>query len=216
MKTQKIQGKEYQIPENWYDINLNKFLKMKDLEIQMSEMDESDYTLEYINIISDIPKEDLLNFEISEIGQLLVDLEQFGKSEIPVIDTVTAEVNGIKYVQEKRTETYSLGLFTDLETILKSDPDFWNNAHKITACFLRRLNLSKVDKAKLAIKNKFKRPIKLKDYKVAKYDYKVRVQDEELFYEHLPMPYIYSCVVFFLTFANSLLQTTKDYSQPVQ
>lgn len=207
MNTFKLNSTKYEIPENWYDIKLNTFLKIRELEKKRGDLDEIDYNLSYTSILTGIPVDDLLNLEPQKLGEILSILMGITSKSIDIIPEPIWKYNGETYVMDKNTEKMILGRFIDLDTINKQG-DVWENGHKIAASFLR--------KAKPKFRLKFTKNPKCSDYYINKYDWDELVKDSEIFLEHLPMPYIYTIVVFFCLIKKKSEKITKDYLNKIE
>lgn len=196
MKTLNIKNKSYQIPQNWNDITLKKFLQLRDHEKMIDHMPLFDYNLDYLSIVTEIPNEELLDLTPNDIGNLIKELIEVTRKDVSIIEEPIISIDGTIYVMDKNLDKLQLGQFVDLDYITK-EGDVWDNAHKICASFMRPAKISRFDKL-------FKKNIKCESYKVDEYDYKALVRDSEIFYEKMPMTYIYTCVTFFFTFRQNL------------
>lgn len=199
MKTLTINNIHYNLPENWYDITLKTFLKVRELEDHVGDMDQLDYNIEFCSILTGIPKDDLLSLNTFKIAEIIKSLSELTTSEIEVLDEPKWTYEDTTYIMDKHTNQMCLGQFIDLDTINKTG-DVWSNGHKIAASFMRP---AKIKKKKMFNKNT--------QYKIKEYNYDDLVINSELFLEKLPMPYIYTMVVFFCLFKNNLEKLTKDY-----
>ncbi len=199
----KVNNINYNIPQSWYDINLKTFLRIRKHEENITKMDQIDYNLEFISILTGIPHDDLLDLDPSVIAEIIAPLTSITSKEVDIIEEPIYTIDGITYVLDKKTTKMKLGQFIDLDIINKTG-DAWDNGAKITASFMRK-----------ALKKSFRLIRKKKkycsDYKITPYDYEELVKDADVFMEKLPMPYIYTCVVFFCVFKKVSEQHTKDY-----
>ncbi len=210
MKPFKVNRNTYQVPTSWSDINLKKFIDIRKHESRVNELDPLDYSLEYISIVTDIPVAELEFLTPIQYDTILKELLAITKDDIKEISDPIITINGVTYVMDKNLSDIPLGQFIDLDLILK-DKDLWEVSNKLTASFLRKAELPKSSK----IKNKiFNTKLKLSDYKISEYSYEEMNKASEIFLNELPMPYIYSCVIFFLIFAKSLHDNMK-VSSPV-
>lgn len=209
MKTYKIGQTEYTIPTTWYDINYKKFLDMKDLESRADKYDDLDFNIEYISLVTDIPDDILLSMELNELQKLLIDIYTFSRTELPILNDIIYEIDGVTYVQDTDLTKCSFGQFIDLESFMK-DGSIWDNAHKVTASFLRRSVNTRREDMYIKGRKALKKTVLPSDYKIAKYDYNQLLIDAEIFLKKLPVPYIYGIIVFFLIFANKSQKNIVD------
>lgn len=200
MRTLKIQDSTYSIPQDWSDISLKKFLQIRDHESLIDKMPLLDYNIEFISIITEIPTEDLLSLTPTDISNLIKDLMQVTNQELKLIEEPIIIIDGITYVMDKHPDKMNIGQFIDLDLVTK-EGDVWDNAHKICASFMRPAKIGSFGKM-------FKNIEKCDNYIIDKYDYQKLLSDSEIFYQKMPMTYIYTCVTFFFTFRQNL---TRQY-----
>jgi len=180
-------GKDkFNIPSNWMDINLKTFLRMREHEAKANKEDEIEYTLEYLSIVTNIDIEILNELIPVKYNEILHELMNLTSSDVTTLEDVSLEIDGQKYHLDREFNKMSLGQFIDLDMIMKTG-DVWDNAHKITASFIRKTKHTKIDKM-------LKRKPQIKAY-----SYDDLLEDSEVFLEKMPMPYLYTCVAFFFT-----------------
>lgn len=202
---------EYNVPTSWMDINLKKFLEIRDHEAKVNEMNLLDYNMEFLSIVTEIDREELDSLTPDEYEGILKELLAVTKDDILPIEHPIFEICGDMYVMDSDFKNMPIAQFIDLDHI--TSESVWDNAHKLTASFIRRADISNFDRLILNGKKKLGKQIKCSDYKVQKYSYDKLLKTADLFYTELPMPYIYTCIIFFLTFEQILQKNMKDSSQ---
>ncbi len=206
MKVVKLNDKKYDIPTSWLDISYQKFLDLKELERHMPDMDELDYNLKTISVLTDISEDVLMNIEMELIESLLIDIYKFSKTDIVPMDDLVIEIKGKTYILDKDLSKLTFGFWIDLEGLVQGG-DVWDNADKIAACFLRANKNSFRDNLKVKAKRALKKNVTALDFKIEKHSYDVMLKNAELFKKELSIPYIYSIMVFFLVSVNRLQGT---------
>ena len=205
MKKFLLHNKQYEIPESWSDINLRQFLSIRECESKATEMEPIDYTLLFLSVVTQIPVEELEFMTAKQYDDLLKDMLSVTKSEIKTVVIEPFKIGETTYIFDTDTSKISIGQFADMDMILK-ETDTWANAHKICATFMRKCDNSNWD----TLLNKLK---KKPEYKISEYDFNQMTEASELFMEFLPMPYVYTIVIFFLIFAKKLEEILLDSSQ---
>lgn len=185
MKLIEINGKKHNIPQSWRDLTLKTFLEIRDLEERINEMSILNYNFEFVSLLTNIDIEDLKTLTPIKYGEIHNELLNITKQKIELLENPTIEINGDIYVMDLDTTKMSYGQFIDLSRFTKN-VDTWEVAHKITASFLRKTT-----------KRFFKR-------KINKYSYSELCDTSQVFFNKLPMDYIYTCVTFFFSFRTEL------------
>lgn len=212
MKVYKINGESYEVPTSWMDISYKKFLDMKDMEAKADKMDEQEYNIQYISLMASMPDDVLLSLDQETMKNILINIYSFSQTEIPIIDNIIVTINEQTYVQDKNTSDMCWGQWIDLEEMNKN-AEIWDIANKICASFLRKSDNTKLQDLKIRLKKVAGKTISPSDYTIKKYDYNELLKDADVFMNSLPIPYIYSNMVFFLTFVSRLQNSIADYSQ---
>lgn len=198
MKTLKINKVKYSIPENWYEIYLDKFLEIQKLETQKSELSEIDYNIRFTSIITKIPISVIESMDEYTIKTIFKSLLNISSSEMKVMTLSKIRLNGKLYVMDKHTENTILAQYIDLEIISKNG-DPWSNGHKITASYLRRAK----PKLKWYLKKLLLKKITEDDYKIVKYSFDELSKNCDFFYKSLPIPYICTAVGIYAHFLEN-------------
>lgn len=191
------------IPDSWYDVSFTKFLELKSLEKESDKYkDETEYNIKHFCLMLGLTQDEYLecDFSSKELGDILVTIYSFAQKELPILKDIIVTIKDKKYSFDKDTDLMSIGRFIDKENVLKSTEDFWDVAHKISASFLREIEPGILNKIK-------------KEPKIKKYNFKEATVNAEIFKNELPMPYIYSIVVFFLTGVTNYVHIMKSYFQ---
>lgn len=200
MKDFRLDGKKYKIPTTWDDLCLKKFLQIREHEKLQDKMPLLDYNLEFISIITEIPTEDLMTLSTDDITYLIKDIIDVTNKVLELVDEPICTIDGITYVMDRKTDEMKLGQFIDLD-LINREGDVWDNAHKICASFMRPAKNTKIGFIKNPKPN-------CNDYIIDKYDYDELLKNAEIFYNKMPMTYIYTCITFFFTFRQIL---TRQY-----
>ena len=211
MRKLKLNKKVYKIPTSWNDIYLDKFLELRDLSMMKDKLSEIDYNLKYTSVFTDISVDELYSLPIDNLKELMGEAFNIMNSQIPILTDLSIKLDGVNYDLDSNTKNLTYGQFVDLELLLKDGNDVWEVAHKVTATFLRKSNTNRYKKLMCKIRHKINKD--MDDGSIVKYDYHNMERASEVFYEQLPMPYIYTVIDFFLTYANQLLASTVDSSQ---
>lgn len=209
----KIENKEYNIPTTYSDLTLKKFLQLRDHEKEMENIPLFEYNLEYLSIVTEITHEDLLKLTPTEITNLIKELITVTQSELELVDNLVIKIDDLTYAFDSQMQEMKIGQFIDLD-MLNQEGDVWDNAHRICASFLRPIKISKVSKIKLAIKKLLGKKVTHTDYNVESYNYENLLKRAEIFYQQLPMTYIYTIITFFLLSEVISHNSTQD-SSPV-
>lgn len=199
MKDFKIENKIYKIPTTWEDLTLKKFLQIRDHESLVNKMSLFEYNLEFLSIITEIEREDLLELSPDEINNLIKELLEVTTKGLELINEPIYTIDDITYVLDKNTIKMSIGQFIDLDRETK-EGDVWDNAHKICASFMRPARITNFNKM-------FKKHETCENYVIDKYDYDELVKNSQIFYQKMPMTYIYTCVTFFFYFSTKYYKT---------
>ena len=205
MKTIKIRENKHQLPDSWQDLTLRQFLQIRELEKHINEMEQLDYSLNFIHVVTNIPLDELENMTAVQYNEVLNDMLALTKSEIIPVDLTTYKIGETTFVFDSDANKMELGMFNDLDKLMK-EKDTWANAHKIAATFMRPSINNNWD----TFKNSFK---KKKNFNISTYDFNQMNDTAEIFMDHLPMTHIYTIIVFFLIFVQKLEQFMRDYSQ---
>jgi len=210
MKTITIKEKQYSVPTTWIDVRLNQFLKMKEIEDNIDEMEFYDHTLSILSVLTGCPFEDLETMTPEDLGNLSTTLVEILSSPTYEVKDIGINLNGELFIFDTSPNKMVLGQFIDLE-LFSQDGNVWENAHKIAAVFWRfpkkiynknkdenSSPLSIFDKARLKAGKKINFSKFLpEDYNAANTEL-----NAEYFKDNLPMPYIYTAVVFFCALRN--------------
>ncbi len=192
MKTIKIKNTSYFIPTKWSEITLNDYLNLrthlnKASEINDEEIKENDFNTEFINIMTKISIDEIREFSIEEVDEILTTLKLLAENKKTINLNPIFIHKGINYVFD---EEMIYGQLVDLNAFTK-EQELFDVSHLISAVFMRP--------AKLSFKNRIRMKFKIKDFKVDKYDYNSVKERAELFKEKMPFELINTCAAFFLT-----------------
>lgn len=211
MKKIKVRRKNYYIPETWYDITLDKFLEVKDLELIKGKITDSDWTIQYVSILTGIPEEDLIvSMSFEEVLNIARTCGLLMTTEMPKPTKMSYTINGIEYKLDDNVKLMTYGQFVDLEMVTTKADTLWEVAHIITASFMREVTGKTLSNRLRGLFNK------TKSSDIKKYDYNEIKDNADIFYDKLPMPYIYTTSGFFLTLGQDLLKNIEDSSQETQ
>lgn len=207
MKQFKTKNGDIQVPDSWMDINFEKFLQLKAFEKTANDYeDPNEYNLKYICLMLNLTEEEYFEYDLSvdELKEILVIIYSFCQKELPILDYMKVKIKDKIYAFDKDTSLMSVGRFIDKENAIRDVEYYFEVGDKIAASFLREVETNPFKKMQNALKKKSN----IKKYNAA--DAKV---NSELFRTELPMPYIHSIVVFFLTGVNNFAYNMKFYSQ---
>ncbi len=193
--------RKYNIPKSW----------LKEYEANTDKTDVNKYNIGYVSLLTGIPQEELLGLTTQGFDKLLTALLNITGNEVIPISEPIINIDGNIYVLDSNTKEMSIGQYSDFD-ILTKEGDAWTNGHKLTASFIRKATPT----FKTRIKKLFRRPIKCSDYKIKPYDIEDLMTNSEVFFEKMPMPYIYTCVAFFLLFKKTLKINTKGYTKNLE
>lgn len=210
MKAFKINNVSYKIPTSWWDLNLETFLKIKKHESKVEKLSTLDYNLEFVSIVTGIPKIELGSLIPSEYSAILAELLVITSADIQPIVEPIINLNGQIYVMDRESDKMPIAQFIDLDIINKTG-DVWENAHKICASFIRKVDIGIWRNAYLNGKKKCGGKLVCGDYKAKKYSWKELEKDADIFLTKMPMPFIYTTMIFFLTI-NKLLENPMNLS----
>jgi hypothetical protein len=196
MKKSIINNTEILIPETWSDINLDMYLKLRELETRKIQMDLIDYNIEFICIMIGSAKKDLLEILSIEFDELFEHLFTLTTSisKRPTSDIIKIEDK--TYIFDKNKQNITIGMYIDLD-IINKDGDFWSVANKIASIFIRPVKKEK--KFFIKLKELMGFTILPSDYSIKKYDALESKMYSDEFYFKLPMPYLIEVAGFFLT-----------------
>ena len=206
MITKKISNKTYNIPNTWWDVTLDKFIRLKRLEDNIDKIDFVDYAIQYISSITDIPSEVLEELPADELGELSRTIEGIVSTKINSNTENGFKLNGKYYIFDGKTDKMILGQFIDAE-MFSDSADIWSNAHKITAVFWREME----GKPKWYEKKLSK--VNFKKHKPEKYDSERCLENSRSFMMELPMPIIYQTVFFFKILSKQYQAFTQRSSK---
>lgn len=203
MKKVILEEKNFSIPTSWYDINLNQYQKLKEIEPLIDELE--DYSEQFLSILLNKDKQEIVELNLENFTYLYELMYDFTKSPIPRPESNFIKVNEKKFIFDKDIKGISIGLFSDLNNKTK-DTEIINVAHKVSAIFIRPA-IEKGFASKL--KNKLNIELKETDYLIDKYNFNDASEREEFFLNNLPIPYIIESTGFFLHYQNRLKKTSQ-------
>ena len=126
-----LNEKEYQLPNEWIDISIGQLQSIANID---PSIDEVDKIIEILNIISGIPKDELLESPATEYRKL-IDTISFINSEIPEKLVDYWEYDGVKYKMNLELTKMSTAECLDLDTFSKNSDS--NNLHILMAIISR-------------------------------------------------------------------------------
>ena len=203
MKKITINNFDYNVPETWMDVRLNQFLKIKEVEDNIDQIDFYDYTLTQLAALLNCSFELLENLTPEQIGYISASLPAITNSDIFEVTSRGIILNGEPFIFDPNPEKMILGMFIDLE-LFTQDNKIWENAHKIAAAFWRspKEKIGAFDKARLKLRKK----INFDKYTPEEYNSAHAQINADYFKDNMPMPYIYTAVVFFCVLRNKYNQ----------
>jgi hypothetical protein len=180
MQTIKIKDVEYQMPQNWGEVNLSQFQKIQEI-IGDDKKTTMKSTLEIIACLLKIDKKTAGKISVEEsngidIRFISTDFEKKMESEM--------EIGGIVYYAIKDFKKLSLGEYADLDYYVSEN--IMGNIHFIAAIIMRPPN------------------------ELEEYDGDSMLIRAEIFKEKMNVVQLISIVSFFLNSANGLFQATKE------
>jgi len=92
---------ELNVMDNWNEIPLKTYFKMIDIISEQNKMEEIDFTIEMISIISDIDKNKLNEIGLFELNKLEPIIRGLNPNGINKDIPTHIEINGINYVPKK-------------------------------------------------------------------------------------------------------------------
>ena len=192
MKIIKLKDKDFSICSSWYDINITKFNQIRKLQEEKESMDLFDYNMKFIEIITDMSRDELERLNIEDFGILLQELLTITSEDIKPIEHVIIDIDKQYYVMDKTYNTMMIAQGIDIDKITK-EGDAWDNAHKICASFIRKGKLTNRGKVRKILGRK----LRVSDFNIQEYSWDELQKDSEIFLNKLPIPYIYNCMTFF-------------------
>jgi hypothetical protein len=128
--------KEFNIPENWDEVNVEQFINLFSFERQ--GMTELNITTRTINVFTGIDEELLMMMNYNDFQQIVEVLSFTNKDmEVQVVDYI--ELEGEKYYLRKDFEKFTMGEIISIETILtSSENNILKVIDKLLCIFLRK------------------------------------------------------------------------------
>jgi len=183
-----LQGTEYSLPSCWEEVNLEKFLKI--IEINDENLSNLKKLLKFISILTDIDEKVLRQVNLDQINQ--IDISFMNKSFDEKINK-TISINGVKYGMVKELDKLSLGEYADLEELATNkEQDSNKNLHKIAAILMR--------------------PVIDEDgdlYTIEKYDWETVEQRASIFLKEMNVAQLFGVSNFFLNSDNGSLSSSN-------
>lgn len=208
MKKIKVNEMMVDFPTSWDDINLNMYLKLRELETRQSEMELIDYNIAFMSIMLQTTDNNILELTPADFKMLFEELYNLTTSVAPRPDSDVIEIDGQTFVFDKQINKITSGMFIDLD-IINKDGDFWAVAHKIASILIRPVE--KENKWIIKGKKILGAKIKPSDFKIKKYDASDSMLNADLFYYKLPMPFLIELAGFFLLFEEALPKIMQDF-----
>ncbi len=182
-----INNTTYQMPSNWNEVNLKKFIDIQ--TIISNTNSELKKTVEIISVLSGCPIKILYTINLDDIGQININWinEPIEKS----VDNIKV-IDGIEFGVVKDMKKLTLGEYVDLDHYSKEVND---NIHYLLAILMR--------------------PVLTKDgdlYIIEDYDGEIE-ERAELFLEKMDITQLTSVSDFFLNTANGFLKNMKSSLQ---
>lgn len=210
MEKIQVNKKTYKIASDWSELTLHHFNETRKLEAQQESMPFLDFANKYIQLLTGIPSEDIDSITPLEFQDLMVKIMKITKANVNEDTNIIFEKDGVTYVFDDNISKMSFGQFIDLDYVTK-DKDFWDIAHKVAAIFVRPISNgdSFILKGKKALRKKLTKD----DFKISKYTYDGLEDRAEMFYNEMPMTYIYTIACFFLRLGENYQKIIQDSSQ---
>lgn len=193
MITITIENEKYEMPSNWDELTLGKFM-----DCMQFKTDEDDYT-EIIASLSGIPKETLMNIPYQEYLKIQNQI-QFITQNIDDKPEYIFKIDDVEYGMNFDFANISTAEFLDIEYFTKDNPT--ENLHILCAIIYRPI---------IAKDNRRKFP---SNYIIEKYKSEDVISRADLFKDKMKAKYAVSASVFFSLIGINCLTYIQDYSQP--
>lgn len=115
MITIELDGKEYDMPEGWHEVNIEKFEKLlKHFSILNEYKSQYQYAIELFSILMDAPVEEMNKITKGSFETLASKIE-WTKEEIPPTGRRTFDIDGQEYMAIKNLDALQMGDVVSLE-----------------------------------------------------------------------------------------------------
>jgi hypothetical protein len=113
-----LNNKEYNIPESWDEINLDKFIKIQKLIETKQDYEDDIWILKLIEVIIDISEDELNEVPFKELGKLSAAVSNIYNQEIPKSLPKKIIIDDIEY-GFVTLDDISTGEYTSIKTIFQ-------------------------------------------------------------------------------------------------
>ena len=177
--------KEYKAIESWKDVNLESWLRL----IDDKSTTKSEEALNTISELSDIPKKLIKELGIQDVALIMSHISKVQQEQDVSLKRII-EIDGVEYGYMPDFEELTLGEYADIETMIKNGLE--DNITSLMAILYRPVTEKKGDL-----------------YTIEAYDGKIKMRAEEM--KKMSAEQVQASMVFFYTFVNVLLKSTKSY-----
>jgi len=118
---------ELNVMDNWNEIPLKTYFKMIDLTSEQNKMDEIDFTIEMISIISDIDKQKLMDIPISELNKIEPIIRGLNPENMNKDIPTHIDIEGINYVPKKNMSNITNNEIIWIKNLEKSSKTYSDN-----------------------------------------------------------------------------------------
>ena len=128
---------ELNVMDNWGEIPLKTYFKLIDIISEQNKMDEIEFTIEMISIISDIDKTKLNEIGLSELNKLEPIIRGLNPNGIDKEIDTHIEIDGINYVPKKNMSNITNSEMMCMKNLQLLNKTYTNNILNHLSVLLR-------------------------------------------------------------------------------
>jgi hypothetical protein len=195
----KFNKKSYKLPTSWSEINLDKYMKIMQLD---SDMEDIQMRIEVISILTGLKEEDIKNINIRDLKFIEKNLSFiYTEGDIKLQDKI--KIQGKTYYLQSHLDDMKMYEFIDLEWFSKPD-NYKFNIHNLMAILYREKK-----KGGNIFKNIFSYIYNRKEYVKSDENFETR---SEIFKNYMTSDIVKSTLIFFSILKTALINLSLGYS----
>lgn len=207
-----LNGKDYELPQSYGDINIRKYMDIMSIDTELTETEKN---VSIISILTGIEKEDVLLIKMDHLKLINTHLSfLMDKSESILVDKI--EIDDKWYGLHDKLDTMSIGQHIDMESFSGAKTN--EKLDYLMAILYRPIKKKKTNTLKNFVKNYIYN--KGEDISIEDYDITTLKERADIFKEHMNMDIVLGSLFFFsilsIIYVENIESSTPKKSQELR